>query len=426
MLSVILKNEDRTLKVEYLILIDSEEPFCQSISSLNSLIQAYDQVSIESDKILFSDCSFGYEVAFDNIGKGHQRYFHLKLTCEIDSESEKFRELLKLLRTILSKISGRPPEILLDEMASDFCNKAYPKIHYTENLLRKLITTFMLTNVGIKWTKEAVPKEVEELIKNKQSDKAQNFLHELDFIQLSNLLFKEYATGDIRKVTDKISSAETIQDLNIGELKDLVPTSNWQRYFESIVDCESAYLKKRWDRLYDLRCKVAHNRFITIDELNEIGKLTSEVNEKFDKALDNLDKVEVTEEQKDEVAVSVAVNSNDLFANFLQKWAEVNEALRSLNKVVADDDDERAKLKGQNNWRNQVNFAIKKKALDKSFKKTLTDLSQFRNAIVHNPDVMFPKSTVYEQMALMDEVIDGLFENREARIISLVRMRDGV
>ncbi|WP_017788203.1 HEPN domain-containing protein [Aeromonas dhakensis] len=414
------------MKVEYLILIDSEEPFCQSIASLNSLIQAYDQVSIESDKILFSGCSFGYEVAFDNIGKGYQRYFHLKLTSENDSESEKFREFLKLLRTILSKISGRPPEILFDEMASDFCTKAYPKIHYTENLLRKLITTFMFTNVGIKWTKEAVPKEVEESIKNKQSDKVQNFLHELDFIQLSNLLFKEYATGDIRKVTEKISSANTIHDLNIGELKDLVPASNWQRYFESIVDCESAYLKKRWDRLYDLRCKVAHNRFITIDELNEINKLTSEVNEKFDKALDNLDKVEVTEEQKDEVAVSVAVNANDLFADFIQKWGEVNEALRSLNEVVADSDEEREKIKGHSNWRNQVNFAIKKKALDKSFKKTLTDLSQFRNAIVHNPDVMFPKSTIYEQMALMDEIIDGLFENRESILISLVRMRDGV
>lgn len=286
------------MNVEYLVLIDSKEPYCQSVDSLNNLIQAYDQVRISGNKIFFSECEFKYDVNFDNVGEGHQRYFHIKLALVNSANQQQFRELLKLLRAILTKISGRPAEILWDEMASKLCEDAYPKIHHTENLLRKLIAKFMLANIGVRWTKDAIPNEVEESIKTKKSDRSDNYLHDLDFIQLSNLLFKEYSTGDIRKITERISEASTISDLDIGELKELVPQSNWQRYFSPIVECDSGYLKKRWDRLYELRCKVAHNRFITLDESNEINVITREVDEKFVRAIEGLGQVEVSDEQK--------------------------------------------------------------------------------------------------------------------------------
>lgn len=67
------------MTVEYLVLIDSKEPYCQSVDSLNNLIQAYDQVRISGNKIFFSECEFKYDVNFDNVGEGHQRYFHIKL-----------------------------------------------------------------------------------------------------------------------------------------------------------------------------------------------------------------------------------------------------------------------------------------------------------------------------------------------------------
>lgn len=414
------------MNVEYLVLIDSKEPYCQSVDSLNNLIQAYDQVRISGNKIFFSECEFKYDVNFDNVGEGHQRYFHIKLALVNSINQQQFRELLKLLRAILTKISGRPAEILWDEMASKLCEDAYPKIHHTENLLRKLIAKFMLANIGVRWTKDAIPNEVEESIKAKKSDRSDNYLHDLDFIQLSNLLFKEYSTGDIRKITERISEASTISDLDIGELKELVPRSNWQRYFSPIVECDSGYLKKRWDRLYELRCKVAHNRFITLDESNEINVITREVDEKFVKAIEGLGQVEVSDEQKEEVAENVAATSNDLFADFLSKWESLLSSIRDLDELVATDANELSKLQGKNNWRNLINFAIKKKYLTKEFKNKVQDVGQFRNAIVHNPDLIFTKEVILEKISIMDDLIEELWESAEGVRIGLSRMREAL
>jgi hypothetical protein len=326
----------------------------------------------------------------------------------------------------LAKISGRPAEILWDEMASKLCENSYPKIHHTENLLRKLIAKFMLANIGVRWTKEAIPNEVEESIKTKKSDRSDNYLHDLDFIQLSNLLFKEYSTGDIRKITENISEASAISDLDIRELKELVPQSNWQRYFSPIVECDSGYLKKRWDRLYELRCKVAHNRFITLDESNEIELITCEVDEKINKAIEGLGQVEVSDEQKEEVAENVAATSNDLYADFLRKWELLLSSIRDLDELVATDADELNKLNGKNNWRNLINFAIKKKYLTKEFKNKVQEVGQFRNAIIHNPDLTFTEEGILEKIALMDDLNEQLWEDSEGIRIGRSRMREAL
>ncbi|WON82720.1 HEPN domain-containing protein [Chromobacterium haemolyticum] len=327
------------MRVEYLVLIDSAEEFCRSVHSFNNLIQAYENIKIQGDDIFYHGKSFRYEVIYEDIGREHQRYFHIKLTCHNNQSIEQFRELLKSLRTILTKVSGRPPETVWDEISTDLCIKAYPLIHHTENLLRKLITKFMLANIGVGWQKEAIPQEVVDSIKSKSSDRSQNYLYELDFIQLSNLLFKEYSTGDSRKFIEAIAIASEITELNLKELKEIVPRSNWERYFAPIVNCDSNYLKKRWEKLYEFRCKVAHNRFLTPSELTEVQTFTADVNEKFQEALDNLDKVQVTEDQKEEVAINIAATTNNNFAAFLSRWEKLNRTLRNLDNLIAQDDE---------------------------------------------------------------------------------------
>lgn len=415
------------MKVEYLVLIDSAEEFCRSVASLNNVLQAYEYISINNDLINFQGASFPYEVSYEEIGREHQRYFHIKLECLNQNESEKLRVLLKSLRTILTKVSGRPPETIWDELSTDLCVRAYPLIHHTENLLRKLITKFMFANVGIGWQKEAIPKEVVESVKIKSAERSQNYLYELDFIQLSNLLFKEYATGDSRKIVETLSYASDIADLNLQELKGLVPQSNWERYFSPIVDCESAYLTKRWERLYELRCKVAHNRFLTPDELAEIESITSEVDTIFQQALDNLGKVRVSEDQMEEVAINIATTTSESFAEFLLRWEELNRAMKKMDVVVAKDE-EIEKLQGNNNWRNLVNFAMRKGVLPRQFKKYFTDLAAFRNAIVHNPDVIFTKPSVYERIGMVNRLIAEISEisdNIASENIELPEEADG-
>ena len=245
------------MNVEYLVLIDDNDQYCQSIDALNNLIKGCDDIKIEEKKVLFENCSFGYEVSLNYVAGSSQRNFHLTLTLLKDDEQEKFNELLKLLRTILSKMSGRPPEVLWDDLSSQLCEKAYPVIHKTENLLRKLIAKIMLANLGVKWTQVAIPSEVDNSIKGQASDRSDvqkkspkktndtgNYLYQLDFIQLSKLLFKEYSTGNIEQIKKNIAKAASVDNLDIEELKELIPKSNWQRYFSPIIECQSSFLEK--------------------------------------------------------------------------------------------------------------------------------------------------------------------------------------
>jgi hypothetical protein len=413
------------LNVEYLVLIDSKEPLCLSIKSLNNLIQAYDGINIDNHMITFSGCTFGYNATFDQIGEDNQRYFHLTLSLIEPQNEEKFSELLRLLRVVLSKISDRQPEVLWDDIASQYSEKAYPLLHYTENLLRKLITKFMFTNLGLKWTKEAIPSEVENSIKSKKSDRASNYLYQLDFSQLSNLLFKEYSTGNIKQINKKIATATSIEGLDINELKELIPISNWQRYFSPIVNCESLFLKNKWSRLYELRCKVAHNKHITIEELEEIVSTTEEINKVFNEAVQKLSKVSITEEQKEEIAENLASTSNELFAEFIQKWDKLLSSLRELIGYHPIKEDNKKYLKNSNDWRELVDFLVHENYLNDDFTIIIKDIDDFKYQVIHRPVFMFSDSCITNKMALIDDLKYTVDETMEGIAIGYSRMRDG-
>ena len=189
----------------------------------------------------------------------------------------------------------------------------------------------MLITIGLAWTKDAVPKEVSESLKNKR-DVSQNYLYETDFIQLSNFLFKEYSTANSRSLVDKLSVAEDIGQLQLDELKELVPRSNWERYFSPIVDCKSDYLQPRWERLYVLRCIVAHNNFMTYSDYTEICRLAKEVKDKLAQALEglDLDKVQVSSEQKEDVAENIASSMSAVVGDFLVAWNAFYELIFKL------------------------------------------------------------------------------------------------
>jgi uncharacterized protein YutE (UPF0331/DUF86 family) len=380
--------------VEYLVLINSDEEYCKSIKTLNSLVQANDGIIINNEFIKYKKCTFEYNVQFGEPDNIEHRYFHIKITSKKDEELKEFQEFLKLLRTILTKISGLPVEVLNDDISSYRCIMAYPIIHNLENKMRKLITKFMFTTIGLGWTKENTPKEVVESIKNSKP-KLTNFLYEVDFIQLSKFLFNNYASLDSKKIIEEIKKASSINDLKLEELKEFVPQSNWDRYFAKMVDCSNDFLEKRWQRLYELRNKVAHNRFITKDKFEDLKKISNEVEEKLNSAINNLDKIHVSEEQKEEVAENAAYNRDEMYAKFLQTWNILLERLYEVAISVSDDGNS---LSHRHNWRNLINLITKKKVLPRKYKETLSELSYFRNTLVHHTDVIFTNDSIEERI----------------------------
>ena len=86
--------------------------------------------------------------------------------------------------------------------------------------MRKLITYFMLTTVGKHWASEHLPKTVEIAIDRSKRKQYRDILHQVDFSQLSDFLFKKYPT---RKLMDdlfaQLGEAESSEDLDLQELQ---------------------------------------------------------------------------------------------------------------------------------------------------------------------------------------------------------------
>lgn len=370
-------------KVEYLSVISSKEIFCKSISSFNNLIQSYDNIKITPGKIKFDGVIFFYDVQYGEIVEGSQRYFHVRLGCEDSKHLGVFKSLLRSIRSLLTKASDKPPEVLWDDTSSELSALAYPIIHELENMMRKLITKFMLITIGLAWTKDAVPKEVSESIKGKR-EVGQNYLYEADFIQLSNFLFKEYSTANSRKLVEKLSEAKQIDELSLVELKELVPSSNWERYFSPIVDCKSDYLQPRWERLYVLRCIVAHNNFMSSADFDEICKLSKEVKDKLAQALEGLDKVQVSSEQKEDVAENIASSMSSIVGEFLFGWNAVYELLFKL-AYLSDSEVGKTSISKRERASAKVfaNGLLREDVIDKELRDEVVHLQAVRDLVVH-------------------------------------------
>ncbi|MCH5571203.1 HEPN domain-containing protein [Pseudomonas syringae] len=320
-------------KVEYLSIISSKEEFCRSISSFNNFLQSYDNIEIFDQKIKFKEFTFLYSVQFEEIAESAQRFFHLKFFCDDKAKLSEFKLMLRSVRALLSKAGGKPPEVLWDDISAELSRQAYPVIHELESLMRKLITKFMFIKIGMAWTKDAVPKEVADSIKTKRETSGNNYLYEVDFIQLSHFLFRAYSTANSRKLVDKLSAAKNIEDLDFAELQELVPRSNWERYFSPIVDCKIEYLQTRWEKLYDLRCLVAHNNLITDAHYDEICSLSQEVKDRILQALEGLDKVQVSVEQKEEVAENIAAEISADFGDYIYQWNIISDLISHLSAM---------------------------------------------------------------------------------------------
>ena len=200
-----IDNTDKEYLVEYLCTLNSDGNFCNSVAGFKSLLESYEKLKIDENKIKWGTSEFNIEVGDGNVLNSNLKFFHLKLKNSIIENKSDFLELLKIIRTILSKVNNnQPPEILWDDISSEYAINSYPIIHELENLMRKLITKFMVTKVGLSWVKENIPKEVSDSIKSGGNSKKQNYIYDTDFIQLSNFLFKEYSLVNTDEIIDKL------------------------------------------------------------------------------------------------------------------------------------------------------------------------------------------------------------------------------
>lgn len=257
-------------------------------------------ISMESENI--------YSVVVYTVGKLENES---ERTDALDILTEVVREL-KI--TISANLKNCSYEVLWDDVGIYYAELAFPKIIQIENLMRKLITKFMLVSVGMDFFNN-IPTDL-NLRDDKNADSG--FLHNIDFIDLKKYLFVARSLkkqDELLKIIDSLEENTLPPDVDLLNYK---RDSYWNRYFRekigSGIDADS--IKDDWEKLYKLRCRVAHSKFLKKDEYLEIDKICRKLSGTFSDALDKLNDISLSEENKE-------IISDDIFTEIEGKvWHE--------------------------------------------------------------------------------------------------------
>ena len=312
------------LKLEYLLILqesnssgfynlcNNKKRFCEVLEINSSLI-------FESSKIRFNGIDYEYELNKGEVEEKNQNYFYLTIIFEfIEDNFDSYRQLIKKLNEIFYK-NKFVTYTLLDDFSFYYSQKAYSLIHKIENQMRKFITYFMVIKVGNNWVDETSPSQIKKALDNSKRKDYIDILQQLDFIHLGNFLFHKYSLANIDNLFKEIMKLKQEETITVEELKDFIPTSNWDKYFKNIVNCNDDYLKVRWEKLYDLRNKIAHTSHFTKDNFIEIEDLYNEVKDKLDEAFKNINQIELNDDDK--------IDINDTFK------AKETESEKDLDKT---------------------------------------------------------------------------------------------
>ena len=313
--------EGKNYTSEYLLIFSEERKLMQNEEDLIRGLQLNRNLDIEkkdNDNIItFHNNLFTLNVKKIKSKNEAYRSYFIDI-CNIDKVSDEkskliIRDLNKEIIATIRELQHSQLNTLRDDLSTEFSIEGYKHIHEIENKMRKLITIFMSTKVGLEWIKSNIPQEVIDSIKNKdiksETQSINTFLSETDFIQLSKFLFDKYSTiktADVHRILNS-----TKKTIDVEKLMDFVPKSNWQRYFFPDVYSETTDPKERnkkeekliddWESLYDLRNKIAHNRFISFEEMKQIIRRKNDIDEVINEALNAVEKIEITEQQEAEI-----------------------------------------------------------------------------------------------------------------------------
>ncbi|EKS9793485.1 MULTISPECIES: HEPN domain-containing protein [Burkholderia] len=296
-----------TIRVEIVSIHDAHKSLCARANTLIKAVNADPEFVIGDGKLKYKgdfSCTYKASDWFNNENRvGVRHLFEFESGNDVSQDDcDRFSEALRAFRANLHTLGGVSVETLWDDVRFRYAKLAYPIILDVENEMRRLITLFMLKTLGARWVDQSAPTEVKsEITRTGRSEDGVDPLHNVDFITLIEYLTKSYsrdAQEAMHKTIREIPADAKLDDLKgrIGNLKSMVPASNWSRYFSDIVDCQDTFLKKRWSELYDLRCKVAHNTYLSKEEHSSVLSLATELKKIILAAIGKLEEVRVPDD----------------------------------------------------------------------------------------------------------------------------------
>jgi len=365
---------------EYLIIIDKETDsgfysLCNSIERFNEFIESEKKLKIKNHKIIMDNHNYNYFIKQGKVKGKEQNFFYITLGFEGNEESiEKYKNLLRIIKKVFQS-NKIIMETLRDDLSFHYSKSAYSLIHNIENMMRKFITYFMITNVGKDWVNESSPTHIQEALDKSKRKQYIDVLQQLDFIHLGDFLFKVYSDEDISNLFKRIQTLTS--DISIDELQNYLPKSNWDKYFKEKIDCDDIYLKKRWEQLYDLRNKIAHTSNFTVGDYEAIQTLVSEVKEKLEKAFENIDRIELLDEDKEQLSENIATNINEDIGIFIREWNKLEKRIEKL-----------ANNQGLNSFLSNLQTIKEKSHFELDLIESIKTMNSFRNQLIHRTDII--------------------------------------
>jgi|GEM_PF-1567653 len=295
------------MKIEFLVLVTNDDSFCNSKKAFLDFLKVDSLISISGQKLTYKRSpkskpliTVKFKVETNNIPSNKERYFLVALENTNEELVDAFAELADKIKQISRRINPESTMVntIWDDVGRHYAYKAYPLVNDVENVMRKLISKFMLINVGMDWSKETMLPDLAKKIESfEENDAHLNDLYKLDFIHLSDVLFQKKRDITLDEL-DRVLQKTKFNDQDQAKILKYIPRSNWDKYFSSLLDESSQSLEKKWELLYKLRNKVAHNRFLTREDFEKIKGLTSQVKDILSVAMNKLGEIDLDEEDR--------------------------------------------------------------------------------------------------------------------------------
>lgn len=400
--------EPKPIIVEYLIIVLQEDTFCDSDIAFLKFLSVDSSLSIsEKEKTITllskkkNKFSVSYSLTSGLVPSQAQRYFKLKLSSKEEKLNE-YTELTTLLEKLISKLHKDVSiNVLWNDIARKYAIEGYDLINQVENLLRRLITDFMLINVGYDWHKSHIPISVENRdthLKETYSD----YLHQTYFSDLKTILFEGQRDmnlrdiGQIQKFVETCISEKKTQIL-VDELKGVISKSLWEKYFSKDSSYKKKELEEDLDKLNSLRNEIAHNRHISRETLGKIQNLSKKVIKTLKLEIEDLpNKVLTPEEQNFQVHTETnrIAEYNPLLQGYLSEkavaeWYKSNYGSENVQSKVKIDFNENFRVVDI-----VITFSDKQQIGVEVKSTTISGFRQIRNQIAHgqNLERFIPKS----------------------------------
>jgi hypothetical protein len=194
--------------------------------------------------------------------------------------------------------------ILNDEVSKEFSERLYPEINTLENLLRKYLTTFFATRLGPKWWDDIAFDELNKKVRDRRNNEilfskytvngkdeilvdTKSFL--IDFKDLGEIIYRVSAgnlkSDDITKHIEKLDETDSSNLAKaVSNLKNEIRT-NIKKYFPEF---EKIQFQEKWEFLYYIRNKVAHNGLLSKSDFDNASKYLKELIDFLKKQNDDL------------------------------------------------------------------------------------------------------------------------------------------